>query len=41
MKHEAQSRGTGQAIITAWSKVELAVVEVECRDDCVETTMVE
>ena len=24
-----------------WYKVELPVVEVECRDDCVKTTMVE
>ena len=35
--------GTGQARknYKCWSKVELPVVEVECRDDCVKTTMVE
>ena len=39
--YEVQSMGTGQARknYKCWSKVELPVVEVECRDDCVKTTM--
>ena len=28
-------------LLECWSKVELPVVEVECRNDCVKTTMVE
>ena len=40
--YEVQSMRRGQARKNyIWYKVELPVVEVECRDDCVKTTMVE